>query len=315
MRVMVVGDAIVDEYQYCDAIGKSSKDPVLATKYESHELFAGGALAVANHVASFVQNVDLLAVLGERHTYEEFVCSHLHAGVTPHFILKPGGHTVIKRRYIDRYTLTKLFEIYVMDESGLAEKENGQACQWLKERLGTYDVVIAADFGHGAISREMISELIVGSRFLGVMTQANAGNRGFHTVTKYPRADYVCLAEHEVRLETRDLQGPLQPMMLDLARKLDCSRFVVTRGRRGCLVLSKGHRPVAVPALAHDVVDRVGAGDAFLSVTALVAQRAVSDETLGFLGNVAGSLAVRVIGNVKPVDKLSTKKCITAILK
>ena len=48
LNVLVVGDTILDEYQYCSAIGKSSKDPVLALKYHSHDLFAGGVLAVAN---------------------------------------------------------------------------------------------------------------------------------------------------------------------------------------------------------------------------------------------------------------------------
>jgi hypothetical protein len=41
LNVLVVGDTILDEYQYCEAIGKSSKDPVLAVKYKSRS-FAGG---------------------------------------------------------------------------------------------------------------------------------------------------------------------------------------------------------------------------------------------------------------------------------
>ena len=50
----------------------------------------------------------------------------------------------------------------------------------------------------------MKDRLVELSPYLAVMTQANAGNRGFHTIGNYTRADYVCIAEHEMRLvETR----------------------------------------------------------------------------------------------------------------
>src|SRR5690606_5943501 len=50
LSVLVVGETIIDEYQYCQAIGKSSKEPVLAVKQNGYEKFAGGILAVGNHV-------------------------------------------------------------------------------------------------------------------------------------------------------------------------------------------------------------------------------------------------------------------------
>ena len=76
LNVLVIGDTILDEYQYCEVIGKSSKDPVLAMKYQSHDLFAGGVLAVANHAANFANQVKLVTVLGEQDSHEEFIRSH-----------------------------------------------------------------------------------------------------------------------------------------------------------------------------------------------------------------------------------------------
>ncbi len=58
-----------------------------------------------------------------------------------------------------------------------------------------------------------------------------------------------------------------------------------------------------VPAFTQQTIDRVGAGDAFFAVTAMAAALEASSELVGFLGNVAGSLAVKMIGNQKTVDR------------
>jgi rfaE bifunctional protein kinase chain/domain/rfaE bifunctional protein nucleotidyltransferase chain/domain len=315
LNVLVIGDTILDEYQYCEAIGKSSKDPVLVVKYQSHDLFAGGVLAVANHVANFANKVQLVTILGEHNSYEDFIKSRLCSNIMPHFVIQPHASTLIKRRFIDGYSFNKLFEVYVMDGYGLLSEEDSQLCSWLNVELPKYDLVIAADYGHGAISNNMANNLVKNGRFLAVNTQANAGNRGFHTVTRYPKANYVCLAEHEMRLEMRDLNGSLRPMMDTISQKLGCSYFVVTRGRKGCLVSSNQGDFIAVPSFAQKVVDRVGAGDAFFSVTALAAVQGIPIEQLGFIGNVAGSLSVETLGNQRAIDKLSTKKYVISLLK
>ncbi len=315
MNVLVIGDTILDEYQYCEAIGKSSKDPVLALRYQSHDLFAGGVLAVANHVANFVKNVHLVTVLGEKNDYEAFIRSQLNRNVNPYFIKQDNAPTIIKRRFIEGYSLNKLFEVYVMDNSGLVPEKDQQLCTHLKDQMQKYDLVIAADFGHGAISLEAVHTLAEKAPFLAINTQANAGNRGFHTISRYPRADYACIAGHDLRLEERTRDGDIRPMMNDIARGLASKRMVVTRGRKGALVWNNRGEFVEIPSFAHNIVDRVGAGDAFFAVTSLAAARGVADEILGFIGNVVGGLAVEIIGNKKAIDKTSTKKYIAALMK
>jgi len=315
LNVLVIGDTIMDEYQYCQPIGKSSKDPALALKYESHDIFAGGVLAVANHVANFANSVKLVTVLGERDSYEEFIREQLHANVSPYFAVQPGAPTLIKRRFIDGYSINKLFEVYVMDDSGLPSESGLELCRSLREQLPEYDLVIAADFGHGAISNDMVQTLAENARFMAVNTQANAGNRGFHTISRYPRADYACIAEHELKLEMRLQNGNVWSMMDIVAEKLGCAQFVVTRGRKGCAVYNRNGSFVQVPAFAGKIVDRVGAGDAFLSVTSLAAVQGVPDEFLGFIGNVVGSLAVEILGNKKSIDKMNVQQYIDSLLK
>ncbi|MBW1783676.1 MAG: adenylyltransferase/cytidyltransferase family protein [Deltaproteobacteria bacterium] len=315
LRVLVIGDTILDEYQFCQAIGKSSKDPTLALKYQSHDLFAGGVLAVANHVADFAGAVHLVTVLGEQDSHEAFVRSQLHPGVSPHFVMRKQTPTLIKRRFIDGYSFNKLFEVYVMGSPDLPSEADLELCSLLREQIAAADIVLVADYGHGAITEKTVQLLSNEAKFLAVNTQANAGNRGFNTISKYPRADYVCIAEHELRLETRKHNGSVIPLMHAVARGLSCSQMVVTHGRKGCTVYDREGSAVKVPSFAHNVVDRVGAGDTFLSISSLAAVQKVGNEVLGFLGNVVGSLAVQVLGNKKPINKSSVQNYIVSLLK
>src|SRR5206468_4612143 len=72
LKVLVVGETIIDEYAYCEAIGKSGKEPVLATRYVRKERHGGGIVACANHTANFAGSVDMLTFLGEGGDEEEF---------------------------------------------------------------------------------------------------------------------------------------------------------------------------------------------------------------------------------------------------
>jgi rfaE bifunctional protein nucleotidyltransferase chain/domain len=315
LNVLVIGDTIIDEYQYCETIGMSSKDPTLVARYQSHDMFAGGVLAVANHVANFANQVHLVTILGGRDSYKDFIISQLHPNISPWFIFKPDSPTIVKRRFVEGYSLNKLFEIYIMDDGNLTAAQENEISLNLKKLLPQTDLAIAADFGHGAISEAIRKTLVRRAPYLAINTQANAANRGFHTLSRYPHADYACIAEHEIRLEMRDISGRLRPMMDFLAQKLDCSLFAVTRGKKGCYVRGNSVDFVAVPAFATRVVDRVGAGDAFLSVTALAAALKAPDEILGFIGNVVGALAVEIMGNRKSIDKQSVKNLIVSLLK
>ncbi|MCK5612800.1 adenylyltransferase/cytidyltransferase family protein [Candidatus Pacearchaeota archaeon] len=314
LKVMVVGDTILDEYQYCTALGISSKDPTIALKYQSQEIFAGGVLAVANQVANFVDNVQLVTLLGDKNRSEKFIRSQLDPKVTPYFITQPNSPTLVKRRFIDGYSFNKLFEVYEMDDSGLPAEEDDRLCNWLSEQLPRYDLVIVADFGHGAVSEKMVEVLSSQAPYLAINTQANAGNRGYHAVTRYPRADFVSLASHEMQLATQTKYGNERILADQLARQLGCKHFVVTLGRRGCIVWD-GANNVEVPAFAQDVIDRIGAGDAFFSITSLASKLSAPIEILGFLGNVVGAEAVRVLGNQKSIEKMSIKKHLTSLLK
>ncbi|MEN6424087.1 MAG: PfkB family carbohydrate kinase [Phycisphaerales bacterium] len=315
LRVLLVGDVIIDEYCYCSPLGASGKSPVLAVKYNSQDSFAGGVLAVANHLAGFAGGVRLLTVIGERGGYRDFIASSLHANVSPEFWVQDGAPTTVKRRYLDGYSLHKLLEIYTIDDSGLSPaRDRDLNLRFYHEACG-YDMVVSADFGHGAVSPLLRESLARSSPYLAVNTQANAGNGSMHTISRYAKADYISLTERELRLDSRDQRTDLRLLGCDAARRLGCQSLAVTRGKNGACLCGPDGAFVVVPAFASQAVDTVGSGDAFFAISALAAKVGAPLEVAGFLGNVAGALAVQIIGNQKAIDRQSLTKYVTSLLK
>jgi sugar/nucleoside kinase (ribokinase family) len=179
--------------------------------------------------------------------------------------------------------------------------------------LPEYDVVIVADYGHGLFTDAAVSLLCERARFLAVNAQTNAGNRGFNTISKYPRADFISIDEPEARLEVRDEEEEIQSVIRSIAKKVDCPRFLVTRGSNGCLYYDGDF--CEVPAFAVKLVDRIGAGDAVLAVTSLCVAKELPPEIVGFIGNVAGAEACATIGNKKAIETASFHRHIASLLK
>ena len=202
---------------------------------------------------AFVKTVDVFTQLGEGGDEEEFVESVLKPNVTPILLEKPGSPTIVKQRFVEQYLSQKMFEVYRMNDAPLDAAANTELCQRLERILPEYDLVVVADYGHGMLSASAIDILCRGRAFLAVNTQSNAGNHGFNMISKYPRADYVCLAQREVALETRNQQLTGEEMAEHVSAKLDCPRVMITRGSAGTLYPHRPDRFTRVPALATQV--------------------------------------------------------------
>lgn len=315
LKVAVVGEAIIDEYQYCHAIGKSSKEATLVVAMDDLERFAGGSLAVANHIAQFCGETHLVAMLGAQKPELQYVESQLHPAVHRHFILRADGPTIVKRRFVEQYFSHKLFEVYEMQEQELTPPDDLILGRKLVEVLSQCDVVVVVDYGHGFLSQDAIKILTEHSKFLAVNAQSNAGNLGFHTASLYPRADFFCLTEKELRLEARRRSGTVEELILSVIGKLNTPRLCTTQGIRGCLLYDQAEGFCRAPAIADKVVDRVGAGDAFLSVASLAMACGAPLVIAGLLGNAAGAQAVATLCNREPVQRQLLLRHIETLLK
>lgn len=315
LKVLVIGEAIIDEYQFCSVMGKSGKEPVLATLHSRTEQYPGGVLAIANHISNFCDQVAVLSTLGGVDSFEDFITAKLNANVQRHFTPVPGAPTILKRRFVEEYLTTKLFEVYVMRNDVLPPEVEGKLLKELERILPQYDVVIVADYGHGLMTERILQLVCDKARFLAVHTQTNAGNQGFNTISKYPRADYVSLGEPEVRLDARKVSADLRELSEGLARKISAKNFLVTRGSNGCLIHDREKGFFHVPAFAIRVVDRVGAGDAVFGITAPCVALGVPPQVLGFIANVVGAEACMIMGHRSFLEPTSLFRHITSLMK
>ncbi len=183
-RVLLVGDTIIDEYRYVSPMGKSPKEHLIATLYRDRELFAGGVVAAANHVADFCREVEVLTCLGEEDSYEDLILAAAKPNVTLNAFHRPGVPTTRKCRFVDADYLRKLFEVYYMDDSNLSGDLDRTFAQAIRARAGDFDLVIVTDFGHGLITAPSIEALTRHARFLAVNAQSNSANHGYNLITK-----------------------------------------------------------------------------------------------------------------------------------
>ncbi|MEQ9638562.1 MAG: PfkB family carbohydrate kinase [Alphaproteobacteria bacterium] len=315
-RVLLVGEAIIDEYRYCTPMGKAAKENIIASRYEGAELFAGGVIAAANHVASFVKEVGVITCVGEDDFYEDVIRESVRDNVTVHFVNRPKVPTIRKVRFVEPGHMRKLFEVYHFDDTPMAGQEEAQLLNLIRRQAENWDLVIVNDFGHGMMTPKAVDEVVNRARFLAVNAQTNSANHGYNTVARYPRADYLCIDAPEARLAVRDrfmdlehlVQGPLRELVA-------CDRVVVTHGQNGCLTYGFSQGLRRVPAFTRQVVDTVGAGDAFLAVTAPLVQHGVDMQIAGVIGNAVGAMKVGIVGHRSSVEKVPLMKFLTALLK
>ncbi len=89
----------------------------------------------------------------------------------------------------------------------------------------------------------------------------------------------------------------------------------MTHGNYDTLAYSKDEGFSTIPIFSRDIVDTIGAGDAFLSVTSPCAAAGYPIEEVGFIGNAVGALKVRIVCNRSSVEPVPLYKFITALMK
>ena len=157
LKVLIIGDGIVDEYHYCEPMGKSAKANIIVNRYLENEVFAGGAFVIANHVSSLCDEVQLVTLLGKEDSREDFITKNLKPNVRTRFFFREDGPTIVKKRYIHNYSNQKLFEINFINDRFVDEVLEKQIIDYFESVVSYYDLVLVSDFGHGFISEKIFN--------------------------------------------------------------------------------------------------------------------------------------------------------------
>lgn len=320
LRVLVVGEVIIDEYVTCTVQGVTGKDRVPSVRHLSSQRQWGGAYAVARHLSTFCGQVSIAGIAGPG---EELTGPVPPAG-TPESIVRafeedPAARTVLKRRYVAqnrlRAELSKVFSINDFNEPEEVPPATRRRFRArLRELMAAHDMVVLTDYGHGLLDQETMDLIQDEAPYLALNCQTNSANFGYNLITKYRRADTFCLDEGELSLAFSDRHGRREPLLGALRAHLSSDAGWLTLGAAGSVALAQDESLCRAPALTLHVKDTLGAGDAFFALASATARLGEPLEIGSLLGNIAGALAANVVGNTDTVKRADVLKFASRIL-
>tara|TARA_B100001123_G_C15331118_1_gene1031258 strand:+ start:619 stop:2145 length:1527 start_codon:yes stop_codon:yes gene_type:complete len=318
LKVLVIGETIIDQYVFCEALGKSGKEPVLVLKDIKKEEYLGGAAAISRHLSEFCSKISLLSMVGERGEYLKEIKRKLPRNVTFRYIKKNNSPTILKKRFIDNSSTTnnKVLGVYNINDEILKSKDEKLFNKMLKNTIPKYDLVIVSDYGHGLISKKSADLICKLSKYLALNAQVNAANIGYHSMRNYKNINCVIINENEIRHELRNKNDRIESLMKVLSFKHNIKNLIVTRGTRGAILYTKKDKKFTTcEAYAKVAVDKIGAGDSMLSVLALCLKNKFDRELALLIASLAAAQSVETIGNKEAVNKIKILKTLENFFK
>jgi rfaE bifunctional protein nucleotidyltransferase chain/domain len=314
LKVAVVGEAIIDIYTECEALGKSSKDPVLCFNKGPSEAFAGGILAIGANCHGLGLETTVVTGFNKDDAFSATIENLQTRGLLIKSINTNPFPTIKKERFVDSRTSMRVFELYEMEDKPLTIKQENDFTELILKNIENKDVVIIADYGHGLLTDRVIDTLSETNAYLAINTQTNAGNRGFNSIGRYRKADFVTLNGGEAQLETRRRHVEISSFVEDLMKKMNTNLLIITKGGSGIDIYDSKNPVQNYPALAPYIKDRVGAGDLVLVITSLLSAVSAPLEIIGLYANIVGAWAVTFTGNEKNIDTGTITKLVKSIM-
>jgi rfaE bifunctional protein kinase chain/domain len=316
MKILIIGETIIDQYVFCEALGKSGKEPVLVLQDIKTEEYLGGAAALARHISPFCKNISLLSMVGEKGEYLQEIKKKLPKNINFKYIKKKNSPTILKRRFLDNISNNKVLGVYKINDDILQNKQDRLFYGMLKKMLPKFDLVIVSDYGHGLISKRSANVICKTSKYLTLNAQINSANIGYHSMRNYKNVNCVIVNEREIQHEMRDKNNKTELLMKKLSSQQKIKNMIVTRGKEGALIYNrKDNKFNSSVAFADAAVDKIGAGDAMLSIISLCLKNKFSNELALLVGSLAAAQSTESIGNKNSVSKIKILKTLKHLLK
>ena len=296
LKVLVVGEMIVDNYIFIDPVGKSGKEPILIFKKKNEDKFIGGSGYISNLISSFVNSIDLVTCIGEKNNELSFIRNNLNKKVKMHFVIKKDSPTIVKNRYLDSYKNNKIMGIYKLNDQLMSSFEEKEVIKKLSKLTKKCDLIIIADYGHGFLTKSVRNYLQKFKKKIYLNTQINSFNRSFQTLLNYKNINTLILNESEIRHETRDQHSKIDLLVNKLRKKIKFKHLIVTQGRYGSTHFV-GKKKYYCPAFNENAVDTTGAGDTFFAFASLGLSAKINYKLMNLISSVASGYSVNNLTN------------------
>jgi len=295
-RVCVVGDAVADQFLYGEISRVSREAPVLILRHERTETLPGGAANCATNARSLGATVKLVCTAGADEAGGAMLAKLRTAGVDCRGVIElPGVRTTTKMRILagQAHSLRQqVIRVDFGDEAAVQGALQEEIAGRLREAIEAADAVIISDYNYGAVNEDVISILEEASirRKLPVLVDSRfrlLQFPGFLSAT--PNEDE---AEHVGGKRLADAHA-LEIYAEELRARLNYESLLVTRGRRGMLLLEKNCAPLHIEAVGdREAIDVTGAGDTVIATYTLALASGASFVEAAHLANHAGGIVV-----------------------
>ncbi len=307
IKVCVIGDLIIDEFIDSEPIGMSQEEPCIVVSPNDSKRFIGGAGIVASHASSLGADVELISVIGNDST-SSFAKDALDLnGVRGSLIVDEFRPTTLKKRY--RCNGRTLLKVSHMHQNEIPSSLHRNLISKAKSTLSECDLLIFADFNYGCLPQCVVEEIISFSKKEKVTMVADSQSSSqLGDISRFHDMHLITPTEREARTSIRNQEDGLVVLCEKLRNKTNSKNIILTLGANGILLHVEGkdklHHTDRIPALNNAPKEVGGAGDSFLSASALALCLDANPWEAACLGSMAAAVQVSRLGNLplKPQD-------------
>jgi rfaE bifunctional protein kinase chain/domain len=301
LRVVVVGDLIVDEFINCDPLGMSQEDPTIVVAPIRYDRFVGGAGIVAAHASGLGAEVKYFGVAGDDST-AGFAKEMLRKfKVSNRFIVDRSRPTTLKQRY--RANGKTLLRVSHLRQHDISHELSDALFDEIVPSIDNCDLLIFSDFNYGCLPQRLVDLLVEYCREKNVMMVADSqASSQIGDVSRFKGMRLLTPTEHEARLAVRDYNSGLVVLAESLRRRAGAQQLFITLGSEGLLI----HAPAKsegelltdqLPAFNTAPKDVSGAGDSLLTCASMALAVGADIWQSAYLGSIAAACQVSRVGN------------------
>lgn len=298
VRVMVVGDLMLDRYLWGDVDRISPEAPVPVVRVSRETENPGGAANVAAGVRALGAKTVLIGVVGNDPYAGLFKKKLSGLGIRATGLVEdPRRPTTVKTRIVAHSQQVVRIDRETSREISKAVIDN--LLDRVNKELARVDGIIISDYGKGVITYGFLSELISLGRSAGKFIAVDPKEIHFRN---YKNVSVITPNHHEAgfvsgRRITSD--KILDEVGRELLVSLNLESLLMTRGEKGMTLFEQGGVRTDIPAEARTVYDVTGAGDTVIATLTVARLSGASMKNAAFISNVAAGLAVGRFGTAR----------------
>jgi len=295
VKILVVGDLILDEFIWGDSSRISPEAPVPVVLVERESLMPGGAANVANNISAIGANAHLSGVIGKDEHGRQLEIILKKKGVDLEGVISdPERPTTLKTRVVARHQ--QVVRIDREKSAHLNDSIGGELVNYIKEKIKDVDGIIIEDYGKGVITPKILKEIIPPAKRAGKIIAVDPKEehlsyyKGVTVITPNRKE-----AEAMGGIKASD-DSSLNRLGRSLLKKLNLQSALITLGEQGMRLFERSGRITHIPTVAQEVFDVSGAGDTVIAVfTAALCAGAKMIEA-AHISNFAGGIVVGKVG-------------------